>query len=137
MGTLDFGAVDPTKFTGDVSYVPVTQASPSKQFWGIDQSITWVYGSFRFRSLRSALHRTHSYGDTKTPILASGSGIVDTGTMLLYLASDAFQAYTQATGATMDPTTQLLKIDNPNNLQSLFFQMGDVCPSFCASRPTC
>ncbi|KAF8589852.1 acid protease [Ramaria rubella] len=112
-GSLDFGSPDTSKFTGDIAYVPITQTPGANAFWGIDQSIT--------------------YGNNSTPILTKGSGIVDTGTSLLLLASDAFQAYVSATGATMDQTTGFLTIDNPNNLQSLFFNMGGVTFEFTAN----
>ena len=41
-GELDFGAVDPRKFTGYITFVPITSTSPASSFWGIDQSITYV-----------------------------------------------------------------------------------------------
>ena len=73
-------------------------------YWGIDQDIS--YGS-----------------DT---ILSTTAGIVDTGTTLLLLASDAFQKYQSATGAQMDETTGLLTVTDSQfaDLQSLFFNIG-------------
>ncbi|KAJ7367295.1 acid protease [Mycena albidolilacea] len=105
-GELTFGGTDSEKFTGNISYVPITTTSPASNYWGIDQSI--------------------SYG-TDSPILNLTAGIVDTGTTLLLLATDAFQAYQQATGATADSTTGLLTLTESQfeNLQSLFFQIGD------------
>jgi len=105
-GELSFGATDSSKFTGDVSYVPITSTSPASNYWGIDQTL--------------------SYGDSTT--LLTSSGIVDTGTTLLLIATDAFQSYQKATGATLDQTTGLLTIteDQFNDLQSLFFKIGDV-----------
>ena len=47
------------------SHSPVTKTYPSSMYWGID-------GSFR-------------YGDAT--IMTAGSGIVDTGTTLIYLSS--------------------------------------------------
>ena len=41
-GELDFGAADSSKFTGDITFVPITGTSPASSFWGIDQSITYV-----------------------------------------------------------------------------------------------
>ena len=41
-GELDFGAVDEGKFTGPISFVPITTTSPANKFYGIDQSITYV-----------------------------------------------------------------------------------------------
>jgi len=106
-GTLTFGDVDTSLITGDISYTPITSTSPASNYWGIDQSVT--------------------YGDSTT-ILDTTAGIVDTGTTLLLLATDAFQAYQQATGGVEDQTTGLLTIteDQFNSLQSLFFNIGGV-----------
>ncbi|KAJ7758106.1 acid protease [Mycena maculata] len=105
-GELTFGGTDSTKFTGDITYVPITTTSPASQYWGIDQTVT--------------------YGTDNT-ILSLTAGIVDTGTTLLMLATDAFQAYQDATGATTDSTTGLLTVTEEqfNNMESLFFQIGD------------
>ncbi|KAF8628655.1 hypothetical protein AX15_003786 [Amanita polypyramis BW_CC] len=104
-GELTFGAVDSAKYTGEIEYIPITQSSPANKYWGIDQSI--------------------SYGDGTT-ILSMTAGIVDTGTTLLLLATDSFQAYQQATGAAIDSASGLLTITQAeyNNLQSLFFNIG-------------
>ena len=48
------------------------------------------------------------------------------GTTLILLATDAFQAYQKATGATPDETTGLLTVSDANTLQSLFFKVGEV-----------
>ncbi|EPS97851.1 aspartic proteinase [Fomitopsis schrenkii] len=106
-GELTFGSVDDSKTTGNVAFTPLTTTAPASEFWGIDQSIT--------------------YGSSNTPILAQTAGIVDTGTTLILMATNAFDAYTQATGATQDQTTGLLTLSNEdfNNLQSLFFNIGD------------
>lgn len=67
-----------------------------------------------------------AYGDDT--ILPTTAGIVDTGTTLLLLATDAFDAYTAATGATPDSTTGLLSV-TPEQfaaLKSLFFTIGGV-----------
>ncbi|KAJ7451640.1 acid protease [Mycena latifolia] len=105
-GELTFGGTDSSKFTGDISYVPITSTAPASNYWGIDQTIT--------------------YGTDQT-ILDLTAGIVDTGTTLLLIATDAFQAYQQATGATADSTTGLLTVTEEqfDQMQSLFFQIGD------------
>ena len=89
------------RISGDVAYVPITSTSPASNYWGIDQDLT--------------------YG-TSTTLLSGSAGIVDTGTTLLLLATDAFQAYQDATGATLDNETGLLTISESqlSNLQSLF-----------------
>lgn len=106
-GELTFGGTDPSKFTGEISYTPITSTSPASQYWGIDQTIT--------------------YGTDGTTILNLTAGIVDTGTTLLLLATDAFQAYQSATGAQPDSATGLLTVTESqfNEMQSLFFQIGD------------
>ncbi|KZP03468.1 aspartic peptidase A1 [Athelia psychrophila] len=104
-GELNFGGTDSSKFTGSITYVPITATSPASTFWGIDGTI--AYGA--------------------TSILSSTAGIVDTGTTLLMLATDAFKAYASATGGVFDQTTGLLQLtpDQYGNLQSLFFRIGD------------
>ncbi|GJE93383.1 A1 family peptidase [Phanerochaete sordida] len=104
-GELTFGGVDSSALIGSVSYVPITKTSPASKYWGIDQSIT--YGS----------------GSESSTILASTAGIVDTGTTLVLIASDAFQKYQTATGGVKDSNTGLLSItsDQYARLQSLFF----------------
>lgn len=105
-GEIDFGGTDSSKFTGQINYVPITSTSPASKYWGIDQTVTYGSG---------------------TTILNSTSGIVDTGTTLLLLATDAFQAYQKVTGATLDSTTGLLTVTQSqfNKLKSLFFKIGD------------
>lgn len=78
----------------------------------------------------------------------TSSGIVDTGTTLLLLATDAFKAYQKATGATLDrwviffkiyfaiastfwfSETGLLTVTAKQfaSMKSLFFQIGSVSP---------
>ncbi|EIW80819.1 acid protease [Coniophora puteana RWD-64-598 SS2] len=103
-GELSFGRVDTSKTTGDVAYVPITSMAPASQYWGIDQSI--------------------SYGSTS--ILDKTAGVVDTGTTLVLIASDAFQAYQKATGATADSATGLLKVTSAqySKLEDLNFEIG-------------
>ena len=59
---------DMSKYTGSVTYTSVTTTSPASLYWGIDESIT------------------HGSGTT---ILSSTAGIVDTGTTLVLIATDA------------------------------------------------
>lgn len=105
-GELTFGGYDASKITGNVNYVPITSTSPASGYWGIDQSI--------------------SYGTM--PILAETAGIVDTGTTLIVIASDAFDKYKSATGGTLDEATGLLQIssDQYNQMSSLYFTTGGV-----------
>ncbi|KXN88844.1 Polyporopepsin [Leucoagaricus sp. SymC.cos] len=106
-GELTWGGVDSSKFTGSINFTPRTTTSPSSLFWGINQSVR--------------------YG-TSTSILGTTAGIVDTGTTLVLLATDAITRYRQATGAVLDNTTGLLRLTTAQfaNLQSLFFTTNGV-----------
>ncbi|KIK34936.1 hypothetical protein CY34DRAFT_17368 [Suillus luteus UH-Slu-Lm8-n1] len=55
-------------------------------------------------ALASRWYQPVSYGTSHT-ILNTTAGIVDTGTALLLLATEAFQAYQKATGAIQDQLT--------------------------------
>jgi pepsin A len=103
-GSICFGKTDSKSYTGAISYAPITTTSPASTFWGIDTSFT--YGA--------------------QTVLASTAGIVDHGTTLLLLATDAFQAYQRLTGGVLDPATELLKItpDQYDALQPLKFDVG-------------
>ncbi|PIL30059.1 transporter [Ganoderma sinense ZZ0214-1] len=106
-GELTFGGIDPRRFIGRLDFVPITSTSPASLYVGIDQSIT--------------------YGFKGRTILSSASGIVDTGTTLILIPSDAFAEYQQATGGTVDSVTGLLKITKEQYacLESLFFHIGE------------
>ncbi|KAK7680342.1 hypothetical protein QCA50_016582 [Cerrena zonata] len=111
-GEISFGGVDTSKFTGDITFVPLTTSAPANEFVGIDQTIT--------------------YGAAGTPILPSTSGITDTGTTLLLIATDAITAYQNVTGAVPDNNTGLLRLTPAQfaNLESLFFTIGDTTFEF-------
>ncbi|KAF9245850.1 aspartic peptidase domain-containing protein [Melanogaster broomeanus] len=103
-GELTFGGVDTTKYTSTLTYIPLTTTYPASYYWGIDESIT--YGT--------------------TTILSSTAGIVDTGTTLILLASNAYSRYQTATGATLDNYTGLLRLTSTqySALQNLNFHIG-------------
>ncbi|KZS88601.1 acid protease, partial [Sistotremastrum niveocremeum HHB9708] len=87
-GELTYGGTDSSRFTGSLVFTPITTTSPASEFWGINQAV--AYGT--------------------TTILSSTAGIVDTGTTLLLIATDAYKKYVAATGAKLDQSTGLLKI---------------------------
>lgn len=80
-GEMCFGDMDPKKFIGGMTWIPLTNQAPATSFWGIEQSLT--YG-----------------GQTLLP--PASAGIVDTGTTLLLLETSAFKQYQQLTGALFD-----------------------------------
>ena len=75
----------------------------ASHYWGIDQSVT--------------------YGD-ETNILNTTAGIVDTGTTLLLLATDAFQNYERATGGKLDKFVTL-RYNCPRNAALTTFSQDD------------
>ncbi|KAI0357861.1 acid protease [Trametes cingulata] len=113
-GELTFGGTDSSKFVGAINFAPITRTSPASEFFGIDQSIR--------------------YG-TNTNILSRTAGIVDTGTTLTLIATDALQRYQRATGAVFDNATGLLRLTNAQfqNLKSLFFDINGVNFEFTAN----
>ncbi|KAF8899074.1 aspartic protease [Infundibulicybe gibba] len=113
-GELTWGGTDSSKFTGSIGFAPLTSTSPANEFWGINQVVR--YGA-------------------STNILSSTAGIVDTGTTLVLLATDAFNRYRSATGAVLDNNTGLLRITAAQfaNLQSLFFTINGVAYELTAN----
>ncbi|KAI0962223.1 hypothetical protein AcV7_001110 [Taiwanofungus camphoratus] len=105
-GELTFGGTDSSQYTGSISYTPLTSTSPASEYWGIDESIT--YGS--------------------ETILSSTAGIVDTGTTLILIATDAYDKYKSAIGASEDESTGLLRLSSSkySSLKSLYFNIGSV-----------
>lgn len=105
-GEITFGGHDPTKYSGQITYVPITTASPASEYWGID--IAEI-----------------AFGTTK--VTSTIHGIVDTGTTLILLSSAATSSlYEQIPGAVLDPITTLYiipKVEVPN-LKDITFNIG-------------
>jgi hypothetical protein len=104
-GELTFGGPNPARVVGALTYAPLTKSSPARAYWGVDASLSYVGGH---------------------DIIAGGAGILDTGTTLLLLASDAFARYKTSTGAEMDAHTGLLALSKANyhKLKDLVFAIG-------------
>ena len=66
---LTFCGVDSSKYTGSITYTPITLVAPEKYYWSIDQSI--------------------SHGSLGATILGKTAGIFETGMTLMLIASDA------------------------------------------------
>jgi len=98
-GELTFGGTDSTKFTGDITFTPKVG-----DFWGITQTISYA-------------------GKT---IQASTEGIVDTGTTLLMLTTNAFDAYIDAVGGKENEEVGLFQITTAqfDALEDLVFTIG-------------
>ncbi|KAJ7445280.1 family A1 protease [Mycena latifolia] len=108
-GEISWGGVDSTKFTGPITWSSITIQAPSADFWGVE--IAFTYGT--------------------TPLLPpTAAGIIDTGSTLLFLASDAYSRYTALTGATLDSATGLLTVPSIANLQPLVVIMNGTSFTF-------
>lgn len=79
-GELTLGGTDSSKYKGSISYFP----SPGP-YWGVSVS-SFTYG---------------------TKSLGSGSGIVDTGTTLIYIPTSAYNAFLSAAGGKTDSSSGL------------------------------
>ena len=101
---ITFGGVDPSTYTGDVTYVPISSTSPASSYWGIDAGFT--------------------YGTSGTTILSTTAGIVDHSTSLVQLASDSYSTFLKLTGATTDEATGLPALDSCAELQSIFLTIS-------------
>jgi len=80
-GEVIFGSTDSSKYTGNITYLTITKTDPADGYWGVD-------ASFR-------------YGSTSV-ILDTTAGALDTGTSLIYIATDAYNRYVDAIGAVID-----------------------------------
>ncbi|KAG0052564.1 hypothetical protein BGZ83_002442, partial [Gryganskiella cystojenkinii] len=107
-GEVTFGGVDSSKYSGSITYVPVTKTSPASEYWGIDVS-------------------SITYGSTK--VTSTVHGIVDTGTTLILLSSSAITAlYKNISGAKLDNNSGLYTIPSAqvSKLQNITFTIGGV-----------
>ncbi|KAF9202349.1 hypothetical protein BGZ49_007478 [Haplosporangium sp. Z 27] len=105
-GQITFGGADSSKYTGEITYVPITSAYPASLYWGIDVD-SIAYGISEVSSI------TH--------------GIVDTGTTLILLSSSAVaRLYNDIPGAKLDNTTGLYTIPKSeiSNLEDVTFTIG-------------
>lgn len=107
-GTLTFGGIDPSKFTDELTYVPIPQDRSSSKHWSIEQRIT--YGSH----------------PDEVEILKSGIGVIDTGSSVVHLEYNAFQEYRRVTDSYLDRHSGLLSLreDSKAKKKSLFFEIG-------------
>ncbi|KAG2361235.1 hypothetical protein BDR07DRAFT_1461549 [Suillus spraguei] len=105
LGELTFGEPDYTKCTDNIVYTDVINIPPSSGYWGIEQSITY----------------------RNTDILFPTAGVVDTGCSFIYITSYAYYRYQDATGATFDQSTGLLRItpEQYSALGELKFHIGN------------
>nr|POE59383.1 polyporopepsin [Quercus suber] len=85
-GELTLGGTDASKYTGGITYFPKLTSGSAAPYWGISIA-SFTYGS--------------------TTLASSASGIVDTGTTLIYIPTSAYNKFLSATGGTTDFNTGL------------------------------
>ncbi|TGO07532.1 hypothetical protein BTUL_0268g00020 [Botrytis tulipae] len=85
-GELTLGGVDTTKYTGALTYFPKATSGAVSSYWGINIA-GFTYGT--------------------TSLETSGSGIVDTGTTLIYIPTAAYNKFLTASGGRTDSSSGL------------------------------
>ncbi|KAG9242820.1 aspartic peptidase domain-containing protein [Calycina marina] len=87
-GELTLGGVDTTKYTGTLTYFPKATSGDASYYWGISIA-RFTYGT--------------------TTLASSASGIVDTGTTLIYIPTSAYNKFLSAAGGATDSSTGLAR----------------------------
>ncbi|EEA29030.1 hypothetical protein TMatcc_002608 [Talaromyces marneffei ATCC 18224] len=85
-GELTLGGTDSSKYSGSIQYFPKLASGSASPYWGISIA-KFTLGS--------------------TTLSSSGSGIVDTGTTLIYIPSSAYTRFLSATGGKTDSSSGL------------------------------
>ncbi|KAE8444142.1 hypothetical protein EG329_000830 [Mollisiaceae sp. DMI_Dod_QoI] len=85
-GELTLGGTDSSKYTGSITYFPTAKSGDSAPYWGISIA-SFTYGS--------------------TTLASSASGIVDTGTTLIYIPTSAYNKFLSAAGGKTDSSSGL------------------------------
>ncbi|KAG0646607.1 Polyporopepsin [Hyphodiscus hymeniophilus] len=76
-GELTLGGTDSSKYSGSITYFPKATSGDASAYWGINIA-SFTYGT--------------------TTLASSGSGIVDTGTTLIYIPTAAYNKFLSAAG---------------------------------------
>lgn len=85
-GELTLGGTDSNKYSGSITYFPKLTSGSASPYWGISIA-NFKYGS--------------------TTLSSGASGIVDTGTTLIYIPTAAYNKFLSATGGTTDSSSGL------------------------------
>ena len=85
-GELTLGGTDSSKYSGTLTYFPKLTSGDASAYWGISIA-KFTYGS--------------------TTLLSSATGIVDTGTTLIYIPTSGYNAFLKASGGKTDSSSGL------------------------------
>jgi len=102
-GELTLGGTDSTKFTGSITFTPITTTSPYNEFWGINVA-TLTFGTTVIESKSTA-------------------AIVDTGTTLIIIPQAAYNEFLSVGKGTTDSSTGLAKFSTAPT-QNFIFSIG-------------
>ncbi|KAL7892101.1 aspartic peptidase domain-containing protein [Trichoderma sp. SZMC 28014] len=80
-GELTLGGTDSSKYSGSITYFDTLQSGDASAYWGISIA-SFTYGS--------------------TTLASSATGIVDTGTTLIYIPTKAYNKFLSAAGGSAD-----------------------------------
>ena len=85
-GELTLGGTDSSKYTGAIQYFPTLKSGSAAPYWGISIA-SFTYGT--------------------TTLASSATGIVDTGTTLIYIPTTAYNKFLSAAGGSTDQNSGL------------------------------
>jgi hypothetical protein len=85
-GELTLGGTDSSMYSGSITYFPKLTSGDTSPYWGIAIA-SFTYGS--------------------TTLASSASGIVDTGTTLIYIPTSAYNKFLSTTGGKTDSSSGL------------------------------
>lgn len=85
-GELTLGGTDSSKYSGSITYFPTLTSGDAAGYWGIAIK-SFAYGS--------------------TTLASSATGIVDTGTTLIYIPTSAYNKFLSAAGGETDSSSGL------------------------------
>ncbi|TVY38284.1 Polyporopepsin [Lachnellula occidentalis] len=85
-GELTLGGTDSSKYSGSITYHPTLTSGSASEYWGLSIA-SFTYGS--------------------TTLASSATGIVDTGTTLIYIPTTAYNKFLSAAGGKTDSSSGL------------------------------
>lgn len=85
-GELTLGGVDTNKYSGSLTYFPRLTSGAAAPYWGLSIA-SFTYGS--------------------TTLATSQTGIIDTGTTLIYIPTTAYNKFLSASGGSTDSNSGL------------------------------
>jgi len=85
-GELTLGGTDSSKYTAPLTYFSTLKSGSAAPYWGLSIA-KFTYGS--------------------TTLASGSSGIIDTGTTLIYIPTSAYNSFLSATGGRTDSTSGL------------------------------